>query len=249
MTNCTANHLTSIKKCLLLILQLTPFHPQWFALYKHTSQLKKICENLNGIICDVGCADAKPKKYLPDNSRYIGIDHYKTATNWYKTKPTLFADAQSLPIKDNSIDHFLMLDVLEHLPDPDKSLGDILRTLKPGGTLTILVPFLYPIHDAPLDFRRWTHFGLRKAADINGFSLVEEEAIGHPLETAALNANIAVSKTVLNWIKNNNLLGTLILLLPTQVLLINVLAWIFAKLSKPDDFMPNSYRMVWKKLQ
>ncbi len=178
---------------------------------------------------------------------YVGLDYYSTATDWYETRPDVFGDAQSLPIADNSVDHGLLLDVIEHLPDPERALAELHRVIKPGGTLTLQVPFLYPLHDEPLDFHRWTIHGLRRAADRHGYEVAEELVIGHPLETAALNTNIALSRSVINWMKTWNPLLLLFPLLPLAVLSNNVLAWIFAKLSKADQLMPHSYRIVWVK--
>jgi hypothetical protein len=106
---------------------------------------------------------------------------------------------------------------------------------------------LYPLHDEPLDFHRWTRYGLRQAAVRHGYSVTAELAIGHPLESAALNANIAMSKSALNWLTSWNPLAVTGLLLPFAVLAINCSAWLFAKLSRSDDFMPHAYRVVWTK--
>ena len=108
-----------------------------------------------------------------------------------------------------------------HLPDPERCLVELHRVIKPAGSLTIQVPFIYPLHDAPLDFHRWTRYGLRRAAQRCGFTIESESAIGHPLETAALNANIAMSKSVINWLQGRNPLALLGLLLPPGILLIN----------------------------
>jgi SAM-dependent methyltransferase len=185
---------------------------------------------------------------MPDGAEYIGIDYYNTATEWYGTRPDLFADARALPLSDGSVDHALLLDVLEHIPDPELCLAELSRVLKRDGTLTVQVPFLYPVHDAPLDFHRWTRHGLERAAVRHGFSVEEELAIGHPLETAALNANIALSQTVINWLRQFNPLGILVLLLPALVTLINCSAWLLAALGRRDELMPYSYRMVWTKV-
>ena len=56
--------------------------------------------------------------YITRNQGYIGLDYYQTATQWYKTKPHVYADAQNLPFADNSIDTVLFLDVMEHLQLP-----------------------------------------------------------------------------------------------------------------------------------
>jgi SAM-dependent methyltransferase len=229
-------------------LRHTPFHPQWFAFFRETQSLRETCRQLSGIVLDIGCADAKPRRYLAAGAQYVGVDHYSTAKGWYRTRPDLYADAEALPLADASVDHSLLLDVLEHIPRPDRCLAELQRTLKVGGSLTIQVPFLYPVHDAPLDFHRWTRFGLLQAAQQYGFRVSRETAIGHPLETAALNANIALSKTVVNWIEQKNPLAVLAILLPVLVPLTNCLAWVFAALGRDDDLMPYAYKMVWIKI-
>jgi SAM-dependent methyltransferase len=229
-------------------LRHTPFHPQWFAFFREKQGLRETCQRLGGIVLDIGCADAKPRRYLAAGAQYVGVDHYSTAKGWYGTRPDLYADAEALPLADASVDHSLLLDVLEHIPRPDRCLAELQRTLKVGGSLTIQVPFLYPVHDAPLDFHRWTRFGLLQAAQQYGFRVSRETAIGHPLETAALNANIALSKTVVNWIEQKNPLAVLAILLPVLVPLTNCLAWVFAALGRDDDLMPYAYKMVWIKI-
>lgn len=229
------------------LLQNTPLHPQWFAFFREERNLRATCRDLDGVVLDIGCAEAKPKRHLPAGARYVGVDYFSTATEWYGTRPDLYADAQNLPLNDESVDHSLLLDVLEHIPDPDRCLGELHRTLKRGGTLTIQVPFLYPVHDAPLDFHRWTRFALHRACQRHGFDVRSERSIGHPLETAALNANIALTKTVLNWARQKNPLLVLGLMLPVLLPLTNIAAWVLAKLGPADDFMPYALRTVWVK--
>lgn len=228
-------------------LRKTPLHPQWFAFLREDRNLANTCKQLSGIVLDIGCAESSPRKFLPSDATYVGLDYYSTATGWYGTRPDLYGDAQLLPLADSSVDHALLLDVLEHLPDPNRCLAELHRVIKPGGSLTIQVPFIYPLHDAPLDFHRWTRYGLRQAAQRYNFSIESESAIGHPLETAVLNANIAMSKSVINWLQGKNPLALLGLLLPIGILFINLGAWVFAALSRADDLMPYAYRMVWTK--
>jgi SAM-dependent methyltransferase len=228
-------------------LKKTPLHPQWFAFLREVRNLRQSCEGLGGLVLDVGCAEGKPREYLGDDAEYLGLDYFDTATEWYKSSPDVFGDAQQLPLADNSVDHVLLFDVLEHIPDPERCLAEIHRVLKHGGTLTVQVPFLYPLHDAPLDFHRWTRFGLKTAARRAGFTVDFDEAVGHPVETAALIANIAASKTVLNWIAGRSPLSLLAILLPLFVLSVNTSAWLVALVSRSEDMMPHAYRMVWSK--
>ena len=228
-------------------LRTTPLHPQWFSFVEENRNLERTCAALDGIVLDIGCADSRPRRYLPHDARYIGLDYFSTATDWYGTLPDVFGDAQALPFADNSIDHALLLDVAEHLPEPERSFSELHRVLKPGGSLTVQVPFLYPLHDEPLDFHRWTRHGLQRAAARHGFTVGDEIAIGHPLETAALTANIAMSKTAINWIHGWNPLALSAVALPVLVPLINCSAWLLARFSSNDDLMPHAYRVVWTK--
>lgn len=67
------------------------------------------------------------------------------------------------------------------------------------------------------------------------------------LKTATLVGNIAVSKTVINWLKGTNPLGLTAIALPFLILAINCSAWLLARLSRHDDLMPRTYRVIWIK--
>jgi SAM-dependent methyltransferase len=57
-------------------------------------------------------------------------------------------------------DIVFMCEVLEHIPEPQKALDNLLNGLKPGGLLILSCPFLYPLHDRPHDYYRYTRYGL-----------------------------------------------------------------------------------------
>ena len=224
-----------------------PLHPQWLIHNMDRGDLRKISSSWRGVILDVGCADQRFCHFLPSSCQYIGLDYYQTATDWYQTRPHVYGDAQSIPILPDAVDNVLLLDVLEHLARPEDALREIRRILKPGGEVVIQVPFIYPIHDAPLDFRRWTLYGLRQLAKRHNFFVKEEIPFGRPLETAALLTNIAITKTVLNWTKRKNPLALSIVCLPILIFLINTTAWILARIASADSFMASGYRMLWVK--
>jgi SAM-dependent methyltransferase len=61
-------------------------------------------------------------------------------------------------------DVILCVSVLEHVPDLadlPRAVGAIHRALKPGGTAVIVVPMLFPYHDEPHDYWRFTAYGMR----------------------------------------------------------------------------------------
>lgn len=53
-------------------------------------------------------------------------------------------DATRLPFPDNTFDHVIASEVLEHVPDDQRALDELHRVLKPGGVLAATVPAFLP---------------------------------------------------------------------------------------------------------
>jgi SAM-dependent methyltransferase len=70
-------------------------------------------------------------------------------------------DARIMPFSDASIDVVLITQVLEHIPEPIAVIGEIRRVLKPGGTLLLSVPSIFPQHGSPGDYWRYMPQGLQ----------------------------------------------------------------------------------------
>ena len=70
-------------------------------------------------------------------------------------------DARTMPFSDASIDVVLCTQVLEHIPEPIAVIGEIRRVLKPGGTLLLSVPSIFPQHGSPGDYWRYMPQGLQ----------------------------------------------------------------------------------------
>lgn len=69
---------------------------------------------------------------------------------------------EPFPLPDASFDTVLCSDVLEHIAEPQAFLRETARVLKPGGTLLLMVPFFYWLHEQPHDYYRYTEFALRR---------------------------------------------------------------------------------------
>lgn len=225
----------------------TFFHPQWFAHRQEKALFVLIGSKVGARVLDIGCSDQRIRSFLPKDRDYIGLDYYSTATQWYGTQPAVYGDAHALPFPDNKFESVLLLDVLEHLSAPDVCLAEVERVLTNGGNLFLKVPFLYPVHDAPFDFHRWTRFGLIQLAQRHGLQVVSERHIGEPVETAALLTNIAWSKVVLRWIRSGNPLMVFGLLLAPAIVLTNLISALIGKLSAPDQMMPHGYLFILQK--
>jgi SAM-dependent methyltransferase len=70
-------------------------------------------------------------------------------------------DVRDIGVEDE-FDVILCLYVLEHVFELESSVQSMHRALAPGGTLVIAVPHLYPYHDEPGDYWRFTEHALRR---------------------------------------------------------------------------------------
>ncbi|MDD5071717.1 MAG: class I SAM-dependent methyltransferase [Patescibacteria group bacterium] len=100
--------------------------------YRHRTALDLIKD---GKVLDLGCGDGLFIELL--RGREIGakgVDFSRTAIEKCKKKGLeayfINSDQESLPIADNSFDYVTILDVLEHLPCPEKLLFEAKRISK-----------------------------------------------------------------------------------------------------------------------
>ena len=231
----------------LEFLAFTPFHPQWLLARTNKKWVKLVTNELSGTVLDIGCGNRFLERYLREDINYIGIDYLITATEWYHSNPDIYADAKSIPVRDESVNHVFLLDVLEHVSDPDSCLKEVKRVLENGGKLVLQVPFIYPIHDSPLDFQRWSEYGLEKLIRECGLFIKSIEPIGEPLETSGMLFNISLCKYVLNAINKRNPVFFIIFLLPIIIPMVNICCFISSIIIRNDTFMPFRYRLIAEK--
>ncbi len=72
---------------------------------------------------------------------------------------------------DAEFDLVLCMYVLEHVFDVRAAVDNMRAAVRPGGTVLMAVPHLYPYHDEPLDFWRFTEYSMRELC--RDFSAVE----------------------------------------------------------------------------
>ena len=53
-------------------------------------------------------------------------------------------DALDLPFPDGEFDRVVASEVLEHIPDDDRAVAELVRVLRPGGTIAVTVPRCLP---------------------------------------------------------------------------------------------------------
>jgi SAM-dependent methyltransferase len=139
--------------------------------------------HLRGVVLDLGCG-AVP---LFDFYRSCGASNV-VALDWPNSAHgSTFVDAfadltRPLPIRDRSVDTVVLTDVLEHVPTPELLIAESARSLRVGGILVIGVPFLYPIHEQPHDYHRYTEFRLRQLCEEQQLEVLELEPYGGALD-------------------------------------------------------------------
>ncbi len=104
-------------------------------------------------VLDIGSGGSSYDSFFP-NRVTVDIDPAR--------HPEIVGDAHNLPFENNEFEVVLCTEVLEHLEDPRKALEEMRRVLRPGGTLLLTTRFVFPLHDTPNDFWRFTKFGLKK---------------------------------------------------------------------------------------
>ncbi|MBM4201875.1 MAG: class I SAM-dependent methyltransferase [Gammaproteobacteria bacterium] len=221
----------------------TPLHPQWFAFLDERRRLRWAAERARGVVLDIGCADQRIEPLIPSGCDvYFGLDIPARTSAIYRSRPDVYGDAERLPLRDGSVDTVMLMEVLEHLPDPAAALHDVRRVLRPGGRLVVSVPFVYPIHDAPWDFRRWTEYGLRQMADAAGYRIVELSHRGDAPRTGALLFNIGMAWEAAQapvWLRPLAL-AFAALFTPG----VNVGAWLASLGGERNPIMPYGYQAV-----
>jgi len=74
--------------------------------------------------------------------------------------PDLLGDICIYDFKDEKFDVVVIAEVLEHLHSPHLAIDNIYKILHNGGRLILTVPFIFPIHERPYDYYRYTRYGL-----------------------------------------------------------------------------------------
>lgn len=74
---------------------------------------------------------------------------------------TIVADVCNVPLSEGSASRIISNTVLEHVLDPKAAVTEMYRLLEKDGLAYITIPFLYPYHDSPSDYHRWTYQGVR----------------------------------------------------------------------------------------
>lgn len=141
------------------------------ALYvQYEAVIPLMAKYLHGRVIDLGCGEMPFKRHLPSK-----VSEYHTIDLWPKApQVTYIGDIQDMfMVPSEFYDGALLLEVLEHIPNPLQALSEVFRILKPNGVLIASAPHLSRIHDEPYDYFRFTIYGLLELFNRTGFNILE----------------------------------------------------------------------------
>jgi SAM-dependent methyltransferase len=167
--------------------------------------ITRLVATLTGKVIELGALGEGRRALAKGASEYL-------VTNIVAGAAT-YLNAAAMDLPDNSVDAFVCESMLEHVQKPEQVIDEIRRVLRPGGTLLLVTPWMYPFHEAPGDYLRFSESALTHM--LHGFHLACVEPLGNFWTSLATFAQLKVrpwkptkaSNTLLRLIVGSPLLG------------------------------------------
>lgn len=149
--------------------------------------LREPLASVRGVVLDVGAGAQPYRDLLSTSVTYKAIDIADAGESFgYQNPDTEYFSGDTWPVKSDSVDVVLSTETLEHVPDPDRFLGEAHRVLRREGMIVLTVPFSARWHYVPYDYWRFTPSGLQMLLERNGFRSIVVHARGNALTVAML---------------------------------------------------------------
>ena len=155
-------------------------------------------------VLDIGCGSMPYSPLFSTATHYQGLEIYGACGAHLPTNIS-FYDGLNIPFSNNSYDAVLCSQVLEHASEPSILLKEIFRTLKPQGVLILTIPFFWPEHEQPHDYRRFTRYGLQKTLEKAGFESIKIISLNCGLSTLfqlLIEYSESKRRQYLSWLPN-----------------------------------------------
>jgi len=149
-------------------------------IYKH---VKRLAPSFTGRLLDFGCGSKPYKELFINVSDYVGLDYENPGHSHTNEEIDVYYNGKDIPFPPTHFDCLLSTEVLEHVANIELTLKEWHRVLKPKGRLLLTVPFFFPEHEMPHDYRRYTAIGIETVLMEHGFHCREVTRMGTPIET------------------------------------------------------------------
>lgn len=191
-------------------------NPFYFARSGLVKEIEARAVYITGKTLDIGCGH-KPYKELFASTEYIGLE-IDGDENRKNKKADCYYDGHVFPFSDNEFDSVVMFQVFEHVFNPHQFLSEVNRVLKPGGKMLLTVPFVWDEHEQPYDFARYSSFGLRSLLLEHNFEVLEHAKSMNDIRLIFQLINLYIYKKIVSTNKYINLLITLVIISPFNIL-------------------------------
>jgi ubiquinone/menaquinone biosynthesis C-methylase UbiE len=128
-------------------------------------------------VLDAGAGEGQYKRLFARH-RYLGFDLGVGDHTWNYSGLDVRGDLAALPFGDGSFDAAISIVTLEHVRDPAGVLGEMARTLRPGGVVLVAAPHQWEEHQQPHDYFRYTRHGLQYLLEQAGFMATSITPVG-----------------------------------------------------------------------
>jgi len=129
-------------------------------------ELSEVPDGSRGALLDLGCGTQPYRPLYQHRFRQT-----VTGDHTVRSRVDVQLDIHDLPFADEAFDAVILSEVIEHVTDPLRGLLEIQRVLKRDGLIFLTWPFIYPLHELPNDYVRYTEFGMNRLLAKSGFQL------------------------------------------------------------------------------
>jgi SAM-dependent methyltransferase len=191
--------------------------PGYFGRHRLLEGISRHVGNLKGVMLDFGCG-SKPYKSLFNVTRYVGLDFENPGHPHTEEQIDFFYDGKKIPFEDDYFDSVFTSEVFEHVFNLQEILPEINRVMKKGALILVTCPFAISEHEVPIDFARYSSYGLKHIMQKNGFEIVVQEKLGNSIEVITQLRLAYLEMHITPHLKKIPLVGSLFELLTSAML-------------------------------
>jgi 2-polyprenyl-3-methyl-5-hydroxy-6-metoxy-1,4-benzoquinol methylase len=163
-------------------------------------------------IVDLGCGEGitleKMTRQMPQR-RLLGLDCMQENIDICLAHglPARLGNIYDLDLPDESVDAAMLMEVIEHLEQPDTALREIHRILKPGGKVILVYPndrafkiarmITMRFEEASYDpghVKQWTHPEIEGLLNLHGYRVMQRRFIPFFIWAVSLHGVVAAIK-------------------------------------------------------
>ena len=197
--------------------------------------VSEIMPTIQGKVVEIGASTTGfNKKYAVNAKEYL-------LTNIVISDSVSYLNAMDMELEDNSIDTIISINMLEHVTDPNRVINEICRTLKPGGKIFLIVPWMYPFHASPDDYYRFSRSTL--IIMLSDLQILRLEALGN--FWSAISLFIQLNGPIAKTSRRFNSVIKILLYLPISSF--GFLFYIFSRFKRNNDNFTILHCVVAKK--